>query len=387
MKLVDDETDDDLELCLQKVAKQVVKESKDKKNNLTAYNKHIDKETASACISETLLEFLTTISPKFADQSLQSLMIGSIIASVVTHQPTPLQIAIGVLMSDHKGLIEALSKYNVTCSYDETRRFRRSAAVQAARANLLPGMSDCSLEGLVQIIIDNFDTEISSQNCRLECHYMAMLATQYQAHINHLDGLDPNSTIPRLTKQEMKHPITCETPITVYKGSKKVNMPLAATNRFEMPEEHIASQAVSLARARDIDYSFLKDILFKEGTPEYNGYNTQICRETGMRPAPKTVVSYLPLLNMKPTDRTTVLTSITRGFEVTQNSNQDILVITADAAIYKIIVDISFQQPDLLDNMVALLGGMHLLMDFVACIGTLTADCGLKEVEYNIWLS
>ena len=297
---------------------------------------------ASACISETLLKLLTMINPTFADQSSQALMIGSIITSIVTNQPTPLQIGIGVLMSDHKGLIKELHKYNVTCSYDETRRFRRSAAVQATRTNSLAGMSDYSLGGLVQIIIDNFDAEISSQNCRLQCHYMAMLATQYQLHMNNLDGLDPNSTIPRLTKEEMKHPIPCETPITVYKGAKKVNMPLFVTNRYKIAEEHIASQAVSLANARHIDFSFLKDILFKEGTPEYNGYNTQICRNKGTKPAPKSVIAYLPLLNMKPTDRTTVLTSINKGFEVTRNSNQDILVITADAAIYKIIVDISF---------------------------------------------
>ena len=65
---------------------------------------------------------------------------------------------------------------------------------------------------------------------------------------------------------------------------------------------------------------------------------------------------------------------------MTRDANQDILIITADAAIYKVIVDISFHQPDLLGSMVAVLGGMHLLMDFVACIGTLTTDCGLKEV-------
>ena len=55
-------------------------------------------------------------------------------------------------------------------------------------------------------------------------------------------------------------------------------------------------------------------------------------------------------------------------------------MIIADAAIYKIFVGISFHQPDMLRNMVALLGGMHLLVDFMACIGTLIADCGLKEV-------
>lgn len=93
---------------------------------------------------------------------------------------------------------------------------------------------------------------------------------------------------------------------TLCKGPKKGNKPLAATKKFKMAEEHIAAQAVSLARPCDIDFTFLKDILFKEGTLEYNGYNTRIYRETGMRSAPKSVVSYLPLINMRSTDRTTV---------------------------------------------------------------------------------
>ncbi len=84
-------------------------------------------------------------------------------------------------MSDHKSLIRELAKYNVTCSYDETKRFRRSAAVQAAKEKLLAGISDTSVGGLVQIIMDNFDSEISSQNCKLQCHCMAMLATQYKS--------------------------------------------------------------------------------------------------------------------------------------------------------------------------------------------------------------
>ena len=100
---------------------------------------------------------------------------------MVTCQPTDLQIAIGVLLGDHKMLIEELYKYNVSCSYDEVRRFKRSAAVQSSKENKqLAGLKDVSEGGLVQIIIDNFDTVISSQNCRLECHCMAMLATQWK---------------------------------------------------------------------------------------------------------------------------------------------------------------------------------------------------------------
>jgi hypothetical protein len=146
-----------------------------------------------------------------------------------------------------------------------------------------------------------------------------------------------------------------------------------------MSDEFLQATTVSVGRARDVDFDFIKNVLFEPNTHEYNGHNTRLCRNAGITPAPKTAVVYLPLINMKPGDPTTVLTSITRGFEVTRASNQDILVLTCDQAIYKIVVDITFHQPDLLTNIVAILGGMHFLMDIVSCVGTLMADSGLKD--------
>ena len=83
---------------------------------------------------------------------------------------------------------------------------------------------------------------------------------------------------------------------------------------------------------------------------------------------------------LKASDSNTVLTSITRGFEVTRDSNQGILVLTCDQQIYNIVVDITFHQPELLTGIVVILGGMHFLMDFVGCVGTLMADSGLKDI-------
>ena len=99
-----------------------------------------------------------------------------------------------------------------------------------------------------------------------------------------------------------------------------------------------------------------------------------------MSPAPKSARVYLPLINMKASDPNTVLTSISRGSEVSRDSHQNILVLICDQQIYKIVVDITFHQPDLLTNIVAILCGMHFLMDFVACVRTLMADSGLKEI-------
>ncbi|KAG0725731.1 putative RNA-directed DNA polymerase from transposon BS [Chionoecetes opilio] len=327
LRLVDDDQNGDMDECIRKVGKQIMKETKAAKHDFKSYNKHIDRELASECISETLVKLLSAIKSTFHN-SLQSIMVGNIMSSVVTSQPTPLQIAIGVLLGDHKMIITELYKYNVSCSYDEVRRFRRSAGAQSSKAQQLAGLRDAALGGLVQIIIDNFDAVISSQNCRLECHYMAMLAAQWKTDLDRLDGLD--TAIPRLSKEEMKHPIPWETPVVEYAGPKKPPMPFTATNRFAMSDDFVQATTVSIDRARDLDFSFIKDALFEANTPEYNGYNTRHCRVAGMTPAPKTAVVYLPLINMKPGDSTTVLASITRGFEVTRASNQDILVLTCD---------------------------------------------------------
>ena len=43
-------------------------------------------------------------------------------------------------------------------------------------------------------------------------------------------------------------------------------------------------------------------------------------------------------------------------------------------------MDITFHQPELLKGIVVILGGMHFLMNFVGCVGTLMADSGLKDI-------
>ncbi len=95
--------------------------------------------------------------------------------------------------------------------------------------------------------------------------------------------------------------------------------------------------------------------------------------------------TFIFLLNAS--DPNTVLTSLTRGFEVTRDSNQDILVLTCDKQIYNIVVDITFHQPELLTCIVVILGGMHFLVDFVGCVVTLMADSGLKQIMSTTYCS
>ena len=127
----------------------------------------------------------------------------------------------------------------------------------------------------------------------------------------------------------MKNHIDCNIAITYHAVPKKPGMPLVTTFVQKMAEQ-------SMLQNRQ--WHLEEHVIL-------------------MRLSPKSVLSYLPLINISPTDITTVFTCI-KGFEVTLSGNWNILVMTADAAIYK----------------------MHLPMDRTSCIEMVTVDCRPNEV-------
>jgi hypothetical protein len=91
------------------------------------YKKRIDFEVANSDVSPAINDLLYAISPKFKN-SLCGVLIGNMITSIVSNQTTTLQVSLGLLANKYK-LIQHLSDYAVTCSPDEIRRFKISAAV------------------------------------------------------------------------------------------------------------------------------------------------------------------------------------------------------------------------------------------------------------------
>ena len=57
-------------------------------------------------------------------------------------------------------------------------------------------------------------------------------------------------------------------------------------------------QAVSRARAEEIDFDFFNDIISKKECPKYNGYCTRVNRDQGHTIRPSTKIVYLPLIDM-----------------------------------------------------------------------------------------
>ena len=153
----------DLDAAVSKVADKIVAETKYQKTKRENYTIKIDKEVVQTPVSETLLELLHKVSSKFCD-SLPSLLIGNIVASIITGSPTDLQIALGIAMRRNKTLVQLLHEYQVTCSYDEILLFKYSAAVASATA-VSQDIFDQSGK-IIHCCPDNFDCEINSENCK-----------------------------------------------------------------------------------------------------------------------------------------------------------------------------------------------------------------------------
>ena len=112
-------------LNIQSISKAIHRECKNLVHDKNKYTIHVDKQTGINSVSATLISLLENLSddPWF---NLPSKVIGNIISSAVTNQPTPLQIGLGVTLGK-KSLVQQFHDLGICCSYDELLLFKASA--------------------------------------------------------------------------------------------------------------------------------------------------------------------------------------------------------------------------------------------------------------------
>ena len=80
------------------------------------------------------------------------------------------------------------------------------------------------------------------------------------------------------------------------------------------------------------------------------------------------VSTYVPLIDMSPAEPDTILTAMVESQRLTTMQ------------LYCIAVNMTWVYPDLFQNFISRLGGMHTLMSFAGSVGTLMADSGLENI-------
>ena len=245
-------------------------------------------------------------------------------------------------LRDSKAQVKAFHDFGVTCSYDELLQFTKSVAFNPNDKMNFIGLNEGE-NNLIQARGDNFDQQIFSQNGKLQTHSMALLITYSDSDRNEKNK-DELEVVPRLSKSEMMQQITYAIDIAWYTGPKKPLPPVNAMTAQVPSLAALAETTIIVNRARERDLEFLKDVQAR--CPEYNGYNTKKAREDGVSFQLKTNATYLPLIDMPPTEYDTILTSMLHVKRLTEASGQPFTVFTLDQQLYRYAVEIQWALPD-----------------------------------------
>ena len=140
------------------------------------YAKCINKSSAREHKSDSLKSPLREISADLSKDKLPAILIGNIVTSVVSKKPGALLINLGIIVGDKK-LIEHLYDYGVVFSFEEVKRFKSSVTLENYKNAKCVIRS--YVDGLVQAVADNFDTDIASQNGKMQTHSLALLMAPY----------------------------------------------------------------------------------------------------------------------------------------------------------------------------------------------------------------
>lgn len=103
-------------------------------------------------------------------------------------------------------------------------------------------------------------------------------------------------------------------------------------------------------------------------------------REDGQCLKPKTKIIYRPLINKTPSDPSTILTAMCDVEKICEQSGLKETVFTCDQQLYRVTVDIIWNDPKRWSNFYPRIGGMHWLMSFVGFVGKLMKNSGVDRL-------
>ena len=173
-----------------------------------------------------------------------------------------------------------------------------------------------------------------------------------------------------MKKSDCVNEIEDDVEIQQYNGPKKPPMPDTMSHRGVLPLKLLTRQVLSGKRAEGLDFKFLEQINRSENPIEFGGFNMQACREELHEVKPKTTAIYMPLIDITPSDPTTMMTAMVQAQQLTSGCGQAVTVFTADQQLYQVMVDITWVYPELFSNFIQRLGVMHIMMNFIGSICT-----------------
>ena len=180
-----------------------------------------------------------------------------------------------------------------------------------------------------------------------------MIITKDEGECDHEANRSKIFEIPRIHHTQLSDPIDFSVEISRYRGPSNPDMSVKESKITEREESSISTLH---KHASEMDMQFLKDVVFLETCPEYNGYNTRFLRNICSPIKQKTAVIYQPLIDMKPTEPDTIITAMLEAQRLSEQAGQSFTVLTCDQQLYKIALQVKWNEPIRFSNMTIRLG-------------------------------
>jgi len=322
-----------------------------------------------AFLPKSLLIFLNNIFVE-KDCKLKIAVVGQAIMQACAPRNVicPLQLALGLQMHHQfssRFLIDTLFQLGLCSSYGEVQKFEINAAASNSTLfkNYFPGQ-------FMQFVADNVDHNSRTLDGLNTFHGMGIISCK-------TPGQKTSWNIPR-TDANYSQLSEANIEIKYYKPSEASVPPIKFNELTEIsPKNKNFFHSANL---------LIKSVwIARQTRPNWSGFMQTF--QQGTHPGAANV-TFLPMIDMAPSDLTCI--NSTLWFVAKQAEKFSVTpIITFDQPLYlKAHTVIREQNADSpLRRVVLRLGGFHMQMSFLGCIGHIFTDTGLQEILETVYAS
>ncbi|KAE8747077.1 hypothetical protein FOCC_FOCC006215, partial [Frankliniella occidentalis] len=116
--------------------------------------------------------------------------------------------------------------------------------------------------------------------------------------------------------------------------------------------------------------------------PSWSGYMEVAHANSG--PYDVSTVEYLPFINLDPTNLSCIFTALNFASDQCEKQKQKHCAVTFDLPLFMKATEISNGCPEL-KKVIVMLGGFHLIMSFLGCIGEIMSGSGLEDLFATVY--
>ena len=127
-------------------------------------------------------------------------------------------------------------------------------------------------------------------------------------------------------------------------------MPQEVSKKCILSLKVLVQQTILVLRSKFHNFQFLRNVAIKPSTPEFGGFNTKLTRIQRHGIKPRTKSMYTPLIDMSPSDPTTIETAMLEARRLTKKAGQATTIFTADLQLYRVGLNGQWANPELFDE-------------------------------------